>query len=307
MPKLFSEREGIKKEEKELQVGDISNELRTRLWNALEVYYWEYIATVRSRILHYRPLFAELMGPNTSSETYYIIKGFLYRMWDSYFRRPVDELGPEWIDKWDWAYNDIIKKHFSSCEWYEVYDFLEFVVNSWPDQERNKKFMEYCNWVLEEENAGYRFVNGMIVPIYEKTEIAEIEDAFENVSPWEGVRHDLSSALKHLSDREHPNYKDSIVASIRAVEGVAKLITHRHGTLGELTHNVQQILELNEHFAKAIGQLWRYANTVARHSDPEGEKMPEFEDAKFIFVTSCAIINYLIAKANKKGVELKLE
>lgn len=295
MPKLFSEREGIKKKEKRLQVEDVSPELRIRLWNAFQQQYWTYITDVVYSI--YASLWLGKLE---------IVEDFLHHLWDGYFKRPIDELdeGLAYILP---TVHKFLRNYFFNCEWYEVYDFLEFVVNNWPDQERNRRFMECCNRVLEEENAGYRFINGMIVPIYEKTEISEIETAFENVKPWKGVYDDLFSALKHLSDREHPNYKDSVVASIRAVEGVAKLITHRHGTLGELMPKVQQVLELDEHFAKAIGQLWRYTNTVARHSDPEGEKMPEFEEAKFVLVTSCAIINYLITKANKKGIELKLE
>ncbi|WP_054840387.1 AbiJ-NTD4 domain-containing protein [Thermococcus sp. JCM 11816] len=225
---------------------------------------------------------------------------FVYLLLDQYFKRSLDDMGIDYVLKY-------IKGYLMSCEWYEVYDFLEFVVNTWPDEKINKKFMEVCNKVLEEENAGYRFVNGKIVPIYEESEISEIETAFENVKPWTGIYHDLSSALKYLSDRRDSNYKESVEASIKAVEGVAKLITHRHGTLGELLPKVQKILELNENLASAIGKLWRYANEVARHSDPEGKKMPEFEEAKFIFVTSSAIINYLISKSDKKGVELKLE
>ncbi|AIF69724.1 hypothetical protein PAP_06645 [Palaeococcus pacificus DY20341] len=321
MPTLFSEREGII--EKELQVGYINKNLRTRLWNCLERYYWKYIKKESltdwktrkyRRDWGYFPYLAKRTQPSKEESNrlerplreYRKIGKFIHELWDSYFRLPLNKLREDWTEDWKELY-EMLENYFFGCEWYEVYDFLEFVVNNWPDQERNREFMECCNRVLEEENAGYRFINGMIVPIFEKTEISEIETAFENVKPWKGVYDDLFSALKHLSDREHPNYKDSVVASIRAVEGVAKLITHRHGTLGELMPKVQQVLELDEHFAKAIGQLWRYTNTVARHSDPEGEKMPEFEEAKFVLVTSCAIINYLITKANKKGVELKLE
>lgn len=295
MPKLFSEREGIKTTRKELQIRNMSKDLRVRLWNAFQQYYWEYIKHAVWPSLD--PLWLDNVG---------ITKDFLYRLWDGYFKRPISELNGG-MNKAVPKVGALLKKYFFICEWYEVYDFLEFVVNNWPDPEMNKKFMEYCNHVLKEENAGYRFVNGMIVPIFEEGEISEIETAFDNVMPWKGVYDDLHSALKHLSDREHPKYKDSVAASIRAVEGVAKLIAHRQGTLGELMPRVQEALGLDEHFAKAIGQLWKYANAVARHSDPEGEKMPEFEEAKFILVTSSAVINYLIAKANKEGVELKLE
>jgi hypothetical protein len=40
-------------------------------------------------------------------------------------------------------------------------------------------FQEECNRILEEENSAYRFINGLIVPIINEEQIAQVERALE--------------------------------------------------------------------------------------------------------------------------------
>ena len=59
------------------------------------------------------------------------------------------------------------------------------------------------NSLFEEEYVGYRFIAGEIVPITDKSESAEIEQAC--LIPFDGARTQLQKALGFLSDREHPD------------------------------------------------------------------------------------------------------
>ena len=54
-----------------------------------------------------------------------------------------------------------IREHFLGCEWFEVYDFLEFVVGYFKSELQLEPF----NRTLERELSGYRFVSGHITDI----------------------------------------------------------------------------------------------------------------------------------------------
>lgn len=283
---LFSERHGISPQ-KTLQVTKLDSRTRTRILNCFE------LASLNS-------ISRNVTNLKISDDK---IIMFLMRLTDEYFGDRMS-YSFSWLD---WMLLERkIESHILEGKWYQVYDLIEFFIQKYPYQKNTVALTQCLNKVFQEENVGYRIIANQVVPIFDKGEVKEIEDALVKASSWQGVYDDLISAMKHLSDRKHPDYKDSIANSIRAVEGVAKLITHQTGTLGELMPKVQEILGLDKNFAKAIGQLWRYANNVARHADPEAERIPEFEEAKFVFVTASAIVNYLISKAQKNGIELKV-
>jgi hypothetical protein len=70
----FSQRKGIKPTRGKAQSDSMDDKLKIRLWNALQVYYWN-----RSEDMHPLTYEAELR--------------YLYEaIWDDYFRLPLDEL-----------------------------------------------------------------------------------------------------------------------------------------------------------------------------------------------------------------------
>ena len=284
---FFSERLGLGSQ-KTLQLTELNERTRKRILNCFR---WVYFSSV----------YRNVDGLKLSDSN--IIR-FIVQLLDEYF----GELAQYSTSLLNWMIvREKIESHILYDPWYQVYDLIEFFLQKYPYKRDNLKFIACINKVFEEENVGYRIIENRVVPIFEKSEVHEVINALQRTSEWKGVYDDLMSALGHFSDRKRPDYKDAIANSVRAIEGVAKLITHREGTLGELMPKVQQILGLDENFAKAIGQLWRYANKVARHSDPEAQKTPSFEDAKFILITASVIINYLISKAQKKGIVLELK
>ncbi|MBN2020788.1 MAG: hypothetical protein JW749_11265 [Sedimentisphaerales bacterium] len=56
---------------------------------------------------------------------------------------------------------DQIYKWFFKAEWYEIYDFLEFI-QAFEGVIDIKKFRGACNSVLENEHSGYRFVENRL-------------------------------------------------------------------------------------------------------------------------------------------------
>lgn len=72
--------------------------------------------------------------------------------------------------------------------------------------------------------AGYRIINHIVTPITDENEIKAIQESLEKSKPFKGVYTHLSTALKMLSDRKNPDYRNSIKESISAVESIANVI-----------------------------------------------------------------------------------
>ncbi|MCP8321790.1 MAG: hypothetical protein H3Z52_12765 [archaeon] len=276
--KSFSQRKGLKPIKNKLQVDSMDSALRNRLWNALQLFYWS--------------IHPDLF--DTREEPFFI------KLWDEYFKNPLSTLD----EKWFLACDDI-RKYFFGCVWNEVYDFIEFIANSYSNKTINQKFMEYCNSILESEVSAYRFVNGTITQITSKEEISEIEEALE--TPLTPVKAHLKRALDLLSDKKSPDYRNSIKESISAVESICELITKKETTLGQCLGVIEKTIgPVHGALKGAFEKLYGYTSTAEgiRHALLDEPKL-SFEDAKFMLVSCSAFINYLISKASKAGIQIQ--
>ena len=227
------------------------------------------------------------------------------RLWQDHFKQPLDELD----DAWPITFEDI-KEHLFACEWYEVYDLLEFVANNYGEDadtsEVISEFTDACNSVLKRELSAYRFVRRKLVQITSEEEIAEIEEALTAPDSLTPVRSHLNSAVDLLANRESPDYRNSIKESISAVEALSRLITgDSKTTLGKALKTIDASVPLHGALQKAFGNLYGYSSDAdgIRHSLMD-ENTLDFEDAKFMLVACSAFTNYLMEKASKAGIEL---
>lgn len=276
--KRFSERKGLTKVRTEIQINSITNELRYRLWNVLDCYYWH----------GYGQDSRKISGDDRVLFT---------RIWHNYFKRPVDALSFIW-------HNDYmqVRKYFIDCPWNNVYDFIEFVANNSPIKETSEKFKATCNQILEEELSAYRFVGNQIAQITSEEEISEMEEALE--SPFDTVNTHLRNALRLMSDRKTPDYRNSIKESISAVEAICRTIVEdEKSTLGQALGVIEKKgkIELHPALKRAFESLYGYTSSAEgiRHALLEEKNGSSFEDAKFMMVSCSAFINYLIAKVAK--------
>jgi hypothetical protein len=254
----------------------MNEDLRNSLWNALVLFYFGNVNIKRN---------------------------LLALLWVFYFKKPIDL----YKSRFTLVFEET-KKYFFSCEWYEVYDLIEFIANNYPDNQVNLNFMQFCNSILERESSAYRFVSGIIAPITSEIEIAQIEESLEKTKSLKGVHAHLKRALELLSDRKNPDYRNSIKESISAVESICKLITGEDkATLGKALGKIEKEGKIKIHPAlkKAFENLYGYT------SDAEGirhglldEPNLDFEDAKFMLVSCSAFVNFLIGKASKFGIKL---
>lgn len=213
----------------------------------------------------------------------------------NFFKQPLDRMGNNW-----YPIKEELRGFFFRCQWYEVYDFIEFVANNDPNGYINQQFQIGCNAILKREISAYRFVDGRITQITSEVEIKAIEDALgtEGKSP---VTVHLSQALNLLSDRHNPDYRNSIKESISAVEATCQIVTgDPKATLGQAIKKVEERIgvalppALKEAFSKLYG--WTSGSQGIRHALTEGATEPQFEEAMFMLVTSSTFINYLRGK-----------
>ena len=179
------------------------------------------------------------------------------------------------------------------CNTYNITSFVHEIYNGF-------------NQLFEKEYVGYRFVAGEITPITNSLEIQEIEQACQ--IPFEGAHVQLQKALGFLSDREHPDYKNSIKESISAVESVCETIvgSENGATLGKAVKHLEEHgLKIHSSLREGISKLYGYAcdQGGVRHGEGEVESTVTFEEAKLMMVTCSAIVNYLVAEYGKHGTE----
>ncbi|MBI5894266.1 MAG: hypothetical protein HZB79_11620 [Deltaproteobacteria bacterium] len=280
----FSQRIGEKPVKTGLQIGSMDDDLRIALWNA---FLFHFIGRDKSYII------------SESS-----LKIFYQILWHDFFKLPVDGIRNYTSDT-----HKVINKWFFNAEWFEVYDFIEFVSNiAYPNLSLDtKKFKQFCNTMMEREISGYRFVGDLITQITNENELKEIEEALENSrkTKLSGVNAHLESALSKLSDRKNPDYRNSVKESISAVESISQIITgNSKATLGEALKTIDKDVEIHGALKKGFDAIYGYTSDEGgiRHAMLEESKV-DFEDAKYMFVSCSAFINYLIIKSSKAGIK----
>lgn len=272
-----------------MQVETMDDDLRCGLWNALDFFYWGKA----------EPAYTIM------SETNGHLGWLLTWIWGDYFKWPTDTIGQSWSPA-----HKKVRDYFFSCDWNEVYDFIQFVANHYYNDKVNDNFVEYCNVILKRELSGYRFIGKTIAPITSEEEVSEIKHALESEDPLKPVVIHIKTALDFLSDRKLPNYRNSVKESISAVEAICRLIAGGGATLSKALDTIQKRGKIHLHgsLKEAFNKLYGYTCDAdgIRHSLMD-EPSLDFEDAKFMLVSCSAFINYLKLKVLKAGVQLKAE
>ena len=277
----FSQRYGYTPVREVIQLESIDKPLRNGLWSLLKIHCWNYSNTY----------YISLSSPDNIQ-----LGKLLSELWFNYFKYPLDELGDNWI-----VALKRVRDYFFSCEWYEVYDFLEFVADKYERHNFQKPFINACNELLEKEMAAYRFLGGSITKITDKEEIIGVDQAI--TSSGKLVSAHLKRSLELLSDRSNPDYRNSIKESISAVESlVASTLNEDKGTLGKLLKRLESELQLHPALKSAFSSLYGYTSDEGgiRHALMEA-RSNDFHDAKFMLVVCSSFVNFVNGKLNSGG------
>lgn len=273
--KPFSERIGAASPPASLLIGAVTVPLQNSVWNVL--------LTVFSKYEHW------------SAVAPFLARGF--------FKTAVDELPAQDYLKRKW-----VKERFYKLVWFEFFDFIEYVaanvntINEYsPYSPRIMR--DLFNRVFEQEYVGYRFVNGALAPITSPEEIQAITDALSasRSNGLGGVAIHIDAALRLLSQRPHPDYRNSVKESISAVESAARQLAPAANGNGLAAPLDELTRKHGIHGALRTGFLALYGYTSdeggIRHALLEDSAEITFAEAQFMLVACSAFAHYLLLKA----------
>lgn len=271
----FSERYGYRSARSVFQIERIDDALRNALWDAIRLTLFNNVDDFWFRVRNQKN-----EQRVTSS----------YIIWNGYFKIATDEIPLSWSDT-----EQYLRNRFMTSAWFEVYDFLEFLVKNVDDKRGHLRTL--ASGYLKREMAAYSFAGNDITPITDDGELSAVESALSSApSP---VRTHLAAALTHLSDRTAPDYRNSVKESISAVEAAAQDISgNKSATLGQALKLLPN--PLPPAFAKAVSALYGYTSDEngIRHA-LSGESTVDLAEARFMLVVCSAFINLLRQRTNR--------
>lgn len=262
----FSQRHGYTEVRTVAQIEEIDDPLRTALWNVAHTVLFTDIGDQHSA------------GQDATTRA----------IWTSLLEYAIDEFPVDDGKR-------IVRSVFTSDEWFEVYDLVEFVASQrWDFAE---VFSRWTNEMLEKYNAGYRILNGEVVPISSTTELEEIATAITSAGPGSGAAMHLSKAMGLLADRENPDYANSVKDSISAVESIAREMTGAMTLGAALNALAKSEVDLHPAQIDAWRAMYKVTNDTpgVRHGG-EGEPDIDLALARYFLITSSAFVNLLLAR-----------
>lgn len=287
----FSDRNAIKPENTTIQLKDFDKRTRIKLQNLISNQYAEifghyaYHNTAVQEFLRYvdGTVYSQPIKPRELCDEDKIIKQISYTIMNEAYD-DVLTLIEALFQYWDEYLKDSIG--------YEYYD-------EYSKKYTSKSVFEIANKSFEKEYVGYRFINGIIVPISDKNEVETIQETLN--SKYRPVYEHISKANKLLADRDHPDFENSIKESISAVEAICEVLTgakYSEATLSKMLKKLEENgVVIHSALKSAFNSLYGYTSDAngIRHAGDIGGPASTFEEAKFMLVACSAFINYLTA------------
>lgn len=274
----FSERFGFKSKSNIVQIDSMNDDLRISIWNVLYEFYLRYEAKELSEKNYLK------IGPDKITAS----------IWMNLFKLRIDKKA----DFGSYRFIKDFEEIFFILKWYEIYDMIEFILLV-DDTKRGEEFKDICNEILEREMSAYRIVNNQVAKNIDDIEIDSIENILK-FDKYAGVKIHISEALKLLSDKKSPDYRNCIKESISAVESICAIICEKDtATLGEALKIISKNNQADLHPSLVEGyrKIYGYVSNGdgIRHSLLEEDSL-SYEDALYMLVSCSAFVNYLISK-----------
>lgn len=266
---------------KAMQIESIDEKLENRLWNTILSSFFENISDTKINI-----------SDKSEKEEICVI------IWKEFYGNLIDEIPTHRHGISIKGVIGFIREWYFKCEWYEVYDLIEFL-SMMDNRALHINFIEECNVALKREMSGYRILDESIVQITTEEEIVEIEDAINNSSIWEPVNIHLRTSIEYFANRDNPDYRNSVKEAISSIESLSVIITgDQNTTLGQALAVIEKKYNIHGALKSAFSSLYGYTSNSGgiRHSLLEDDITVSMEDAKFMIVSCSAFINYLKVK-----------
>jgi len=194
-----------------------------------------------------------------------------------------------------------------TATWKDVYDFVEFLPNNFPPDpyHTNAGFVAACNEVFRRELSGWRFSGTTLAKITSEEELSAIDEARELPPSIRVVGEHLNQAVRLLSDRKSPDYRNSVKEAISAVEGICSLLAGQDkADLNAALRVLEKRIKLHGALKNAFNSLYGYTSDAngIRHALLDEANLT-FDEAKFMLVSCSAFINYLKGAASEAGIK----
>lgn len=273
----FSDRNRIKTENTQMQYDSLDKRTRTAIVNGINVLY--------------NAICSFGYGHNYVREN---INNLWIQLLSEVYQQQVDYSKSVNYD--DDMVLDIINETIYKDSYDSVLTVFEFLLNQFEkiDLYGHVNIKDYVNGLFEREYVGYRYIDGKIVPITDEQEIGTIEEAIS--SPFQKSANHLKKALNLFSDRDNPDYSNSIKESISAVEAICSEILGESKSLGAALNKLEKKgINIHPSLKAAFDKLFGYTSDAAgiRHSGQLDGKDATFDEAKFMLVSCSAFVNYL--------------
>jgi len=267
----FSERYGYTPVRTALQQEELDSNLRVDLWNLI------YIPTAHA------PAYSREFRP------------WVY-IWVEVWRKPIDDLPIETR-----AMTSQVKRTVQGGEWFDVLDIVESYIGA-VDSDQRDDLVDAFNFVLEKNLSAYRVVDNSVVKMHEDTDIEAIEQALTDSADLSGAKRHLQQALHLLSDRQSPDYANSVKESISAVEAVCQHLSGKKRAT--LTDGIRALRERGVVIHAALEKSW--ISAYGYTSDADGirhalisETSLDQETARYFLVTCSAFVSLLLSRAGE--------
>lgn len=282
MRRRFSERAGLIEPRNAIQRGSIDERLASRLWTVIDLCF-----------LREMKDWLEDGGATGL---------FWFHLFDDFLGEPFDS-----ADNFIKINNAMLKKVFFESDWAIKYDLIDFLGDlasfqggGHPEsslRQQAEMFIEATNGVLEQEKSAYRFVAGQITEITGSVEIEALETAVANTSKFAGSEQHLSSALKLFSDRQTPDYRNSIKESISAVEsGFTAINGEKSKSLPDAMKKAEKNgFEMHPALTKGVSNIygWTSDEGGVRHALVDATSNVGEPEARLMLVLCASFLNFL--------------
>ena len=187
-----------------------------------------------------------------------------------------------------------------SCEWFEVYDFIERLYDDLPEStfdesdDRRSAFEAEINRLFRRRGVGWQLVDGEIrVRGPEAFEQAvTVATAALEESGYSTAQSEIHQALQDLSRRPAADRTGAVQHAMAALECVIRDVVGDDGTLGECLRQNPGLLP--RPLDEAVKKVWGFASERGRHLSEGGE--PDGEEAELVVGLSAVVATYLVRR-----------
>lgn len=228
----FSDRQGIKSENTEIQLKDLDKRTRIQIFNMLSKQYdfiYQYSNYWEEPIQRFfRYINSEVFCQKVDVRKRIDDEGFF------------NEINQVIMNN---SYDDVLTLVEAISEYWEEELNERYLYRGYgySSQAENYSVFEQFNNLFKQEYVGYRFIGGLISPISNEIEMDTIQEVLD--SEYSAVTSHIIKAHSLLANREHPDYENSIKESISSVEAMCEIVTGVRGkeaTLGNMLKKLEQ-------------------------------------------------------------------